>query len=342
LRDCRLYADTRQYGLFVINGFGVSVEDNWFFPLANLDPAGLETVLQGVAQNQRASVALTFAQCAFLTVTNNFVLGFDSVLSASGGVLLLRDNVAVECGDGLTIVSNESLPISGNVRISDNVLATNTGPAVSISSSKGEVFLSGNDLVRLLAQTESAQNPPQVVSVTAHTATISNNNFRNQEKSLNSSVTVTANRITYTSNRSVCVNLPGKADVILLGPTNADGLITGSITAVGNTCLEPRSEAVKQLDSSLQEIRKQQADLVSRYMAADPAQRHPFLPQLSSLDTQLRQPFMQRLSAALSRHGGPASLLASATFTVTGMNLLSNILIRQGVGSDQGSVEGVS
>lgn len=337
LRDCRLYADTGQYGLVVINGLGVSVEDNWFFPLANLEPTRLETVLQGMAQNPRASVALTFAQCEVLTVTNNLVLGFDSALSASeGGVLLLRDNVAGECGDGLTIASNESL------RVSDNVITADTGPAVSISSGSGEAFLNGNDLVRLLAQTESAQNPPQVVSITADTATLSNNNFSNQQKSLDSSVAVTANRITYTSNRSICDNLPAIANVILLGPTDANRLITGSITAVGNTCLEPIPPKVASDESSLQQFRTDQATLVSQFIATqDPAQHQQLLHQLSALDSQGQQ-LAQHLKEVVSSQSVSASLLASATFTVTGMNLLSNILVRLGVGSDQGSVEGVS
>src|SRR5206468_10459904 len=85
LRDCRLYADTGQFGLLITTCIGVSIEDNWFFPLADLDPTSFETILQGVAQNQRASVALTFAQCEVLTATNNLVLGFNSVLSANGG-----------------------------------------------------------------------------------------------------------------------------------------------------------------------------------------------------------------------------------------------------------------
>ena len=341
LRDCRLYADTGQYGLFVILGVGVSVEDNWFFPLADLDPAGLETIRQDVAQNQRASVALTLANSQFMTLTNNLVFGFDSVLSASGGVLLLRDNVAGECGDGLTIASSEFLRVSESLRVSDNVLETNTGPAMSISS-RGEVFLSGNDLVRLPAPSDFAQNPPQVVSVTADTATLSNNNFRNQEKSLKSSVTVTANRITYTSNRSVCDNLPGIADVILLGPTDANGLTTGSITAVGNTCLEPTPPKVTEFEKSLREVlRKNQADLVSHFMAQGPGQLQHFLQQLNSLDSQ-GQVLAQNLKEPVSSQSVSASLLASATFTTTGMNLLSNILVRLGVGSDQGSVEGVS
>ena len=337
MRDCRLYADSGQYGLFVINGLGVSVEDNWFFPLANLGPAGLETLLHpGVAQNPRASVALTFAQCEVLTVTNNFVLGFDSVLSANGGYLQLCDIVAVSCGDGFNISYNTSL------RISDNMLTADTGPAVSINSGSGEVFLSGNDLVRL-ELSESARTPPQVISITADTATLSNNNFRNQQKSLDSSVTVTANRITYTSNRSICDNLPGIADVILLGPTDANRLTTGSITAVGNTCLEPTPPKVTQFEkSSLQNFRQQQANLVSQFIATqDPAQRQQLLHQLSTLDSQGQQ-FAQQLKELVSSQSVSASLLASATFTVTGMNLLSNILVRQGVGSDQGSVEGVS
>jgi len=334
LRDCRFYADTGQYGLFVINGVGVSVEDNWFFPLADLDPTGFETVIQGVAQNQRASVALTFAQCEVLTVTNNFVLGFNSVLSANGGYFQLRDNVAVLCGDGFNISYNTSL------RIGDNVVTADTGPTVSISSGSGEAFLSGNDLVRLAAPPEFAQNPPQVVSIIGDTVTISDNNFRNQQKSLDSSVTVTANRIAYTSNRSVCDNLPAIADVILLGPTDANGLTTGSITAVGNTCLEPTSTSAKviQFETSLQEFRKNQATQVSQFIATkDPALLH----QLSPLDSQGQQ-LAQQLNVLVSSQSVSVSLLASATFTVTGMNLLSNILVRQGVGSDQGSVEGVS
>ena len=261
-----------------------------------------------------------------MTLTNNFVYRFDSVLSASGGVLLLRDNVASECGDGLTISSNESL------HISDNVLATNSGPAVSISS-RGEAFLNGNDLVRLPTQTESAQTPPQVVSINADTVTLSNNNFSNQQKSLDSSVTVTANRITYTSNRSVCDNLPGIADVILLGPTDTNGLITGSITAVGNTCLEPIPPKVIQDEKNSREVlRKNQADLVRQFIAPQgPGQLH--LQQLNSLDSQ-GQVLAQHLKGVVSSQSVSASLLASATFTVTGMNLLSNILVRLGVGSD--------
>jgi Family of unknown function (DUF6519) len=335
LRDCRLYADTGQFGLLITTCIGVSIEDNWFFPLADLDPTSLETILQGVAQNQRASVALTFAQCEVLTVTNNLVLGFNSVLSANGGYFQLRDNVAVLCGDGFNISYSTSL------RISDNVLTADTGPAVSINSGSGEAFLSGNDLVRLAASPEFAQNPPQVVSITADTVTLSNNNFHNQEASLNSSVTVTANRIAYTSNRSVCDNLPTIADVILLGPTDANGLTTGSITAVGNTCLEPTAVKVSQFESSLQDFRKQQANLVSQFIATqDPAQRQQLLQQLNPLDSQGQQ-LAQRLNVLVSSQGGSPSLLASATFTVTGMNLLSNILVRQGIGSDQGSVEGV-
>jgi hypothetical protein len=336
LRDCRLYSDTGQYGLLVTNTIGVSIEDNWFFPLADLDPTSFETVPQSVDQNQRADTALTFAQCRVLTVTNNLVLGFNSVLSASGGYFLLHDNVAVECGDGFGISPFTSL------RITDNVLSTDIGPAVSISGGSGEVFLSGNDLLRLPAPPEFAQNPPQVVSITADTATLSNNNFRNEGTSLDSSVIVTANRITYTSNRSVCSNLPGIADVILLGPSDANGLTTGSITAVGNTCLEPTSAEVTHFVSSLQDFRKQQADLVRKFMATqDPAQRQQLLQPLSSLDSQGQQ-FAQRLKVLVSSQGVPASLLASAAFTVTGMNLLSNILVRQGIGSDQGSVQGVS
>jgi hypothetical protein len=197
---------------------------------------------------------------------------------------------------------------------------------VSISSSGGEVFLSGNDLVRLAAPPEFAQNPPQVVSVSADTATLSNNNFRNQETSLDSSVTVTANRITYTSNRSVCDKLPGIADVILLGPADANKLATGST----------------RFESSIQDSRKQQADLVSQFIATqDPAKRQQLLRQLSELDS-LGQQYAHRLNVLVSSQSVSASLLASAAFTVTGMNLLSNILVRQGLGSDQGSVEGVS
>jgi hypothetical protein len=229
---------------------------------------------------------------------------------------------------------------SGVLHISDNALATETGPAISINSGDN-AFLSGNDLYRDDTAPAFAQNPPQVVSITADNVTISDNNFYNQQVSLDSSISVTAIRITYTSNRSVCENLPTIANVILLGPTQ-NKQVTGSVVAVGNTCLEPVSAEVSDFEGSLQRLREQQAALVDQLMAARTAtERQKLLQELNLLESEGEQ-FAQRLKVLVSRGNGPASLLASAAFTSTGMNLLSNKLVRLGIGSDQGSVEGVS
>ena len=91
----------------------------------------------------------------------------------------------------------------------------------------------------------------------------------------------------------------------------------------------------------LQVFPKQQADLVNQFMTTqDPAQRQQLLQQFGPLDNEGQQ-LAQRLKVLISSGGGPISLFASAAFTVTGMNLLRNGLVRLGIGGDQGSVEGV-
>lgn len=335
LRDCRLYADTGQYGLIVANSIGVFIEDNWFLPLADLDSTGFNTLPESIPQNQRGVLALAFSECRAVMVTHNVVLGFDSCLAAEGVYLWLRDNICDECGDGFNIFFNESLLLSGNV------LRTDTGPAVVVNSGNGEANLAGNVLFRLPLPPEFPQTPPQTVSITADTVTLSNNEFRNSMP-LDSSVKVTANRITYTSNYSFCNNVPTIADVILLGQTNPGGQLTGSISAVSNTCLEPPPKEVTDFESSLQDFRKQQAGLTTALMTTqDPAQRQQLLQQFSALDKE-QQDFVQRLKALTFAGGEPISLFASAAFVVTGMNLLSNGLVHLGIGSDQSSVEGVS
>jgi hypothetical protein len=346
LRDCRLYAGSGQFGLMVVNSFGVSVEDNWFFPLTDLDPTGLNTVFQRV--NQRGGAALSFIRCQAITVMHNLVVGFDSVLSANeaGRFMSLHKNVGFECGNGFNIVS------TGPSNISDNVLEMDAGPVILINSDFVEAVLKGNYLSLAPAAARSPQvgsitvSPPitvdpQVVLITADTATLSDNYFENLVELLLSSVGVTANRISYTSNRSYCSNLPNIADVILLGPTKNEQ-ITGSIVAVGNTCVEPLPADVTGLESTLKESLIEQASLVNQYMTTkDPKQRQQLLQQLEALSSQ-EQNLAQALEKQVASRGGPFSLLASAAFTVTSMNLLSNGLLRMGFGSDQGSVAGVS
>ena len=169
---------------------------------------------------------------------------------------------------------------------------------------------------------------------------MSENNFRNFATQ-DSSVQITADRITYTSNRSFCSSLPSIANVILLGPSEATA---GSITAVSNTCLEPISEEVTKFKEKdvLKSFSTNQGDLVRQIMTIlDPRERNETLQYASSHD-DLGRGYAQELNTLVSSTTVSISLFASSAFTTTGMNLLSNRLVRLGIGSDQGSVEGVS
>jgi ABC-type transport system involved in cytochrome bd biosynthesis fused ATPase/permease subunit len=95
----------------------------------------------------------------------------------------------------------------------------------------------------------------------------------------------------------------------------------------------------------LQDLDREQNELVTKFLNARTGdanaragQRQQFQQQLNALNEKRQELERARNQIISSSGGGPISLLATAGAVVTGLNLLSNGLVKSGANPDQGSI----
>jgi hypothetical protein len=344
VRDCRLLHNADAAGLLVTDTIGVTVDGTWFSapaPVPGRPGLGLPEV---VLPAQRAYFALALINTDAVTVTGNRVVGVNVAAFSSSDNLILRDNAAWACDMGIIA------PASGSVSLAGNKLQADNGPGLYIAAAAGQVTAVANTISGKAAPAVPfvtlppilAGSVPAACTVIAQGATLSANTFRAgpsaADQALDLATFIQAPVIEYHGNRSVCATNPAKADVALLGSAGSSKL-DGAVTAVGNVCEEPLvSPAAGDAEAHSAAAQRQYqvlSDLLAGRQA--PADAEKTIAELNTLSTPPADAAGAPDAIAVSL----ISLIAAGATAVTGMNLLSHQLIRQGQGTDTGTVIGV-
>jgi hypothetical protein len=343
VRDCRFYVGAGTDGggaggLLVSDSAGVAIEDNWILPLAFAQVLGLGEAGGSAISNQQATYGLALLDTDTVTIANNIaVLLTAAALLATSQNMVLHGNTFR--GNWGLFVSDTTTMRQTTLEVSDNTIVANSGPAALIIGGVGsEVILTGN----WFSGVPVAAGLAAVAEITATTAIASGNDFRTgiitDTKLFSNAVTIVAHMITYQGNYSLCTSLPSKANVVLFdGNDGSAGAVPGTITAVGNTCLEPPPSESTAISKRLQELGQQEGKLVTQFLTKPDFTYQEFQKETPVQEWQV---LMREFSDLIQKE--QISLLAVAGVAVTGLNILSYQLWRVGLGSDQGSVSGVA
>lgn len=326
MRDCRLSVDPGQHGIVVADSNGAHIEDTWAVARSLLAQLGLDQGQPSADRSLRGNFGIVCISGDLITVNDNLVAGFNQAMLASSQSITIRNNFVALCNRGIAVSNTNSLMLA------DNLLGTDQGPSLQIKDDQGELDMQGNQLL----STANEQGQIAVADIALQTALLSGNSFHaTGTVQPNMAVSVQAQNITYSSNRSVCDMLPLKTNVLLLAPS--DDKRPGIITAASNTCIEPPTQAVPPIRARFHPPEQQQENLLSQYLSSTDQQKQNDL--LTGLqNTANVWPELEKGTEIAAIERFRASLIAVGGVAVTGLNLLSYRLIRTGRGSDQGSV----
>lgn len=326
VRDCRLAVDPGQHGIVVADSNGAHIEDTWALARTLLAQLGLDEGQASADRSLRGSFGIVSIEGDLIMVNNNLIAGFNQAMLSNSQNVTIRDNFAALCNRGITVSNINSLLLV------DNLLGTDQGPSLEIRDDQGELNMQGNQLLSTAIQ----QGQIAVADITLQTALLSGNSFHAAGTvQPNMAVSVQAQNITYNANRSVCDMLPLKTNVLLRAPS--DDKRPGIITAAGNTCVEPPTQAVPPIRGRFHPPEQNQEKLLDTFLSStDQQSQNALLTNLQNAANQWAA--LERVTEITGIEIFRPSLIAVGGVAVTGLNILSYRLIRAGRGSDQGSV----